>query len=263
MKVKIKGLKLNYKVDGLGAPVVLLHGWGETSDTVKNLTDMFSMTNTVYTLDLPGFGLSEAPDKSWDIYDYEDCVTKFIQAMNLNDVILAGHSMGGAIAICLAYSRLVPIKGLFLIDAAGVRDKEVSKTKIFNKLKVFFYKLGKFIIKILPLMPKKKEKILNKLQRKTASEDYLNAKGVMRNTFVKVLNNDLQYAMAKVVCPSVLIWGENDTATPLDEAQIMNGLIRNSKLKIIRGAGHFPFLDKPEEVYDIITKEIRRMNSMR
>lgn len=261
MKIKIKGLKLNYKVDGLGSPVVIIHGWGEDSNTVRNLTEMFAQTNTVYTLDLPGFGLSEIPDKSWDIYDYEDCVTKFIQAMNLDNVILVGHSVGGAIAICLAYSRLVPIKGLFLVDAAGVRNKP-GKKNIINKAKVIFYKIVKFLIKLLPLVAKKKEKLLNKLQRKTASEDYLNAKGVMRNTFVKILNNDLQYAMAKVVQPSVLIWGDQDTATPLDEAQIMNGLIRNSKLKIIRGAGHFPFLDKPEETYEIIQKELRRINSL-
>ncbi|MCQ2979491.1 MAG: alpha/beta hydrolase [Clostridia bacterium] len=261
MKIKIKGLKLNYKIDGLGSPVVILHGWGEDSNTVKNLTDMFSLTNTVYTLDLPGFGLSETPDKSWDIYDYEDCVTKFIQAMNLENVILVGHSMGGAIAICLAYSRLVSIKALFLVSAAGVRNKP-GKKSIINKLKVILYKVVRGLIKILPLVAKKKEKLLNKLQRMTASEDYINAKGVMRNTFVKVLNNDLQYAMAKVVQPSVLIWGDLDTATPLDEAQIMNGLIRNSKLKIVRGTGHFPFLDNPNEVYEIISKELRRINSL-
>ena len=80
----------------------------------------------------------------------------------------------------------------------------------------------------------------------------------MRNTFVKVIHNDLQYAMAKVLAPTVLIWGDSDTATPIDEAQIMNGLIRNSKLKIVRGAGHFPFIDKPDEVYEIIRKELRR-----
>lgn len=259
MKIKIKGLKVNYKVDGLGSPVVIIHGWGEDSNTVNNLSQMFAQTNTVYTLDLPGFGLSEVPDKSWDIYDYEDLVTKFIKAMNLENVILVGHSMGGAIAICLAYSRLISIKGLFLVDAAGVRNKP-NKQNIVNKLKVFLYKVVKFLIKILPLVAKKKEKLLNRMQRKTASADYLAVKGVMRNTFVKVLNNDLQYAMAKVVQPTVLIWGEHDTATPLDEAQIMNGLIRNSKLKIIREAGHFPFIDKPEEVYEIITKELRRIN---
>ena len=220
---------------------------------------MFAQTNTVYTIDLPGFGLSEEPDKSWDIYDYEDLVTKFIQYFSLDNVILVGHSLGGAIAICIAYSRIVPVRALFLVDSAGVRHKEMNLKTIMKKVKVMGYKFGKVCINLLPLVPKKKEKILKRLQRKTASSDYLAAKGVMRSTFVKVLNNDLQYAMAKVIAPTVLIWGEKDTATPLDEAQIMNGLIRNSKLKIIRETGHFPFIDKPEEVYEIISKELRRL----
>lgn len=259
MKVKIKGLKINYKVDGAGTPVLIIPGWGEPLETVNNLTQMFAQTNMVYTIDLPGQGLSEAPDKSWDIYDYEDLVTKFIQHFNLDDLIIVGHSLGGAIAISIAYSRIIKVRGLFLVDAAGVRVKDGNSFKKFVKnFKVYGYKTGKFFIKILPLLPKKKEKILRRLARKTSSADYLNTPQNMKSTFVKVIHNDLQYAMAKVITPTVLIWGDRDTATPIDEAQIMNGLIRNSKLKIVRGAGHYPFLDKPEEVYEIVRKELRR-----
>ena len=156
----------------------------------------------------------------------------------------------------MAYTRLVNIKSIILIDSAGVRKKSSDKKK---KAKVMTFKTLKLFVNILPIHKKKKEKMINKLRRKFGSQDYQNISGVMRDTFVKVINNDLQYAFEKVIVPVVLIWGENDTATPLEDAQIMNGTMPNSRLKIIKNAGHFPFLDQVDEFKEVLSSEIRRL----
>jgi len=255
MKVQVKGLKVNYSVYGKGDPVILLHGWGSEISTMKNVIDIFSETNKVYAIDLPGFGLSEKPDKAWDLFDYEDLVTKFIEHFELDNIILVGHSFGGAISICLAYSRLVNIQALYLIDAAGIR-RQVSLT---SKLKMYGFKALKKFVCVLPITKRKKEKLINRVRIKIGSSDYLNATGVMRDTLVKVVNCDLQDLMDKILTSTSIIWGEDDFATPLESAQLMNVLIRNSKLKIIKNAGHFPFIENLEEFSDALRSEIRRV----
>jgi pimeloyl-ACP methyl ester carboxylesterase len=84
---------------------------------------------------------------------------------------------------------------------------------------------------------------LESYRKKTGSQDYRNASGVMRATLVKLVNEDLRHLLPAVDAPTLLLWGENDTDTPLASGQIMQQLIPQAQLIIFTNAGHFPFLD--------------------
>lgn len=93
------------------------------------------------------------------------------------------------------------------------------------------------------------QRYLDRYRQKVGSSDYKNLSGTMRGTFIKVVNEDLKKFMPSIQAPTLLIWGELDTATPLKDAKIMNKLIPDSGLVVLKGCGHYSFLDN---YYDFI-----------
>ena len=120
-------------------------------------------------------------------------------------------------------------------------------------MKTSLYKAGKWFLKITGQTKK-----LEELQNRSGSEDYRNAKGVMRPTFVKVVNDDVSPILNKVVCPVLLVWGEYDTAVPLEMGRQMEREMPDAGLAIFEGDDHFAYWHQPERfnrVLDIFLKE--------
>lgn len=150
--------------------------------------------------------------------------------------ILLGHSFGGRVGILFASRNSVD--KLILVDAAGVKPKR----SLNYYLKVYSYKCMKRIIYLIY----GKERGNAKLSKRVAgSADYRNASMRMRSILSKVVNEDLKSVMPKIKASTLLVWGENDTATPVGDAKIMERLISDAGLVVFPGAGHYSFLDNP------------------
>ena len=241
MFIEIENIKLNYKVQGTGVPVVLLHGWGHSVKTFERLQNFLSEFCCVYSLDLPGFGESSEPATPWDTYDYCRIVEKFVASFHLENCALIGHSLGGSISII--YATRNPVSKLILLNSAGVRRPNSPK----KLCKAFIAKLIKGITS-LPGISAYQEKILNGFRFRFGSEDYRSASRKMQQILSRVLKDDLRYLMPKVKAPTLLIWGDRDTATPIKDAKIMERLIPDAGLVVYPGVGHFTFLDRAGEV---------------
>ena len=248
LNITIKGIATNYITEGNGEPLLILPGWGATSAVYNLIVKQLSEKFKVSVLDLPGFGITPEPSEPWGIDDYADFVTEFIKEMGIESLAMAGHSYGGRIIINLC-SRDLPfeINRVILIDSAGSKNplsKEAQKKQAkYKKIKKLFGK--KPFITLFPGM-------VEKLQKKYGSSDYANASPVMRQTLVKSVSQDYTDKIPNITQEALLIWGELDTATPLSDALTMNKLIKNSKLEVIKGAGHFPFIDAPFEFRKIL-----------
>jgi len=247
MFVEIDGLKIFYNIDGNGYPVILLHGWGANSDSLYPLYNYLKNNYYVINLDLPGFGRSDIPLKSLNGEDYKNIILKFINHLNLKNYTIIGHSFGGRIGIRIAKENPIELKSLILIDSAGIREKKKVKQKISESTFKF---LKKMVLKTIK--GKNQEKFLDKLRNIFGSTDYKSQKGVMRETLVKVVNEDLTSYLKDIKTKTLIIWGEKDKELPVKHAYIMNSLIKNSKLVIIKNAGHFPFLDNLIKVLNSI-----------
>ena len=94
--------------------------------------------------------------------------------------------------------------------------------------------------------------MLERVRAYFGSADYNAAPPVLRQTLVKVVNEDLTRFLPHLACPTLLIWGEKDTATPLSDAKLMEKLVPDAGLCVIRGAGHFSFVERPGEVHAIV-----------
>jgi pimeloyl-ACP methyl ester carboxylesterase len=230
--------------------ILILPGWGATSAVYTHISKQLSEKFTVYVLDLPGFGVTKEPSEPWSVDDFTDLVSEFIKKNNLNNFTIMGHSYGGRIIIKLC-NRINPftIKKVVLVDSAGIKNplsaEQQKKQNQYKKLKKIFQ--HKLLISLFP-------KAVEKIQKKYGSSDYASASPVMRGTLVKSVSEDLSDLIPSITQEALLIWGENDTATPVSNALTMNKLIKNSKIEIIENAGHFPFLDQPFEFRKIIKK---------
>lgn len=238
-----KDVNIHFTVTGNpnGKSLVLLHGWGSDLRTFDPIAAPLEKKFKLYKIDLPGFGKSDPPKKVWGIEDYTVFLEEFVSEHTVKSPILLAHSFGGRIA--LLYASRNRVHKLILIDAAGIKPKR----KLNYYIKVYAYKLSKRAFPLFLGKEKAKQKI-NQTREQTGSADYNQASGIMRNILVKVVNEDLKYVMPKIEAPTLLIWGENDTATPVKDAQYMEKKIKDCGLAILKNAGHFSFLDKAYEV---------------
>lgn len=245
MYIIIDGLKINYIDEGKGNDVLLLHGWGGSIQTMIPIFNILKDKFRVVAVDLPGFGESDNPFTPWNSYDYAKCIYKFTEKLNLKELIIFGHSHGGRISIILSSEYNLARKQI-LIDSAGI----IPKRSIIYYTKVYWFKLLKKIYLSLP--SKNKEEKLNNFYKKYGSKDYRDSDGVMRQTMVRVINDDLFDLLKKIKAPTLLIWGENDEDTPVYMGKIMEENIPDSGLVVLKGAGHYSYIDNYEQFRAII-----------
>ncbi len=241
--IEINNLKIAYQVDGKGTPVILLHGWGAEANTFRYLYDRLLATHQIYALDLPGFGLSETPPNAWDASDYAKLLTIFIDKLNIDKAHLIGHSYGGRISIVLAAEEPEKVDKLILVDSAGI----IPPRTIKYYFRIGVAKMGRLIRYCGPPGKQLADSIANRV----GSKDYQEA-GAMRATLVKSVNQNLRPLLPKIQAPTLLIWGEKDTDTPVSFGKIMQDEIPNAELIILKDAGHFSFLDQPEQFYQTV-----------
>jgi len=242
--VLINDIKVNYKTTGEGNDVLLLHGWGCSLEIWKTLQCQLETKFRVTSIDFPGFGKSDEPKEVWGVEEYTQCTELLIKKLGLKDPILIGHSFGGRVSILLA-SRNSNIKKVVLTDSAGVKPQntKISVSRVFSKMKKMSTKI---------IGEKMTEKLVRPFANSLASEDYKNASGIMKEILKKVVDEDLQSEMPKIKASTLLIWGENDTATPVSDAKIMEKLIPDSGLVVFKGCTHYSFLENPGYYFTVV-----------
>jgi len=241
-KTRLDGIDLNYYDRGSGEAVVFLHGWGSDFSVFRPFLDRLADGRRVCAPNLPGFGGSQEPPAAWGVGDYADFVAAFLKTLGIDDAVLIGHSFGGRVIIKLAARDALPfrVSKIILVNSAGIRRKRTAGQKI--RLAVY-----RCVRKILSLsfLEKNFPGVLEAWRRKNGSADYRNASPRMRECFVRVVNEDLTPFLSSIPCPSLLVWGDNDAETPIDDARIMERLIPDAGLVTLKNAGHYSFLDQP------------------
>lgn len=239
-RIEIDGVSLHYRDSGETElqPVIVMHGWGCTCDTVASIAALFKGKMRVLNVDLPGHGQSSEPPAVWGIEEFTSLIEKFISRLELRKPALVGHSFGGRISLLLS-SRNNTGKVL-LVDSAGIKPQR----SFTYYRKVYTFKAMKHIVRFF-FGKNRGEDILDRMRAKNGSSDYRNSTPRMRAIMSKCVNEDIRHVMPMIKAPVLLVWGEEDTATPLSDAKIMEGLIPDAGLVTFPGCGHYSFLDNP------------------
>ena len=238
-RYRYNGIELSYSIEGEGDAVVLLHGWGCDKSIWKSSIEVLSSSFCVVAVDFAGFGSSQEPDSVWGVEEYTSSVEALLRELGIISPILVGHSFGGRVSIL--YASRNDVKRVVLTDAAGVKPRR----SFTYYRKVYTYKLLK---RALPLLigDKKAQMLLDQRRSKSGSSDYNRATPMMRAILSKCVNEDLCGVMPKIKAPTLLFWGDKDTATPITDAYKMERLIPDAGIVVAEGAGHFAFLERPE-----------------
>jgi len=252
-KISINGLEINYKIYSpliwkKGSCVLILHGWGGTSDSWARVQKILAKQGyRVIVPDFPGFGKSKTPPEAWGLKEYSDFILNFIEAIGLKKFSLLGHSFGGRIAVKFAVTEPERIKGLILCDAAGIKPKPGFKTRLIFTLA----RIGNavFTPKILARFKDGARNLFYIFLRK---RDYMKADDTMKETIKKVLREDLLPELPQIKSKTLLIWGEIDKLVPLKYGYIFKEKIINSELIILPKIGHSPHLEVPKKLAEII-----------
>ena len=233
----IKGVNINYIDYGSGDnTLVLLHGWGQNIEMMKPIGDKFKKNNRIIILDLPGFGNSEEPSFIWTINDYTEAIYELLASIKANNIILIGHSFGGKIA--LEYASKYKVEKLILFGSPFKKaiQKLSLKTRLLKKLKK------------VPIL-----KNLEKFAKKhMGSKDYRDASEIMRKIMVQHVNLDITNDVKKIKCPTIILWGDNDEAVPLNDAYELEKLIPDSAVILYPGCTHYAYLENLPKTISII-----------
>lgn len=247
MKIVIDGLNINYIDEGKGQPLLMLHGWGSSTVAYGGIINVLKDKFRCIALDFPGCGESDIMPRAWTLDDYTDFVKKFIDALDLHDPIMFGHSHGGRVTLKMAADKTVNPKKIILLDSAGLIPKKSLKQKIRQRN-------FKIIKKVLTskALGGKGDALLEKARNHYGSADYNAAPPVLRQTLVNLVNQDIRELLPAITASTLLIWGENDTATPLSDAKIIESLIKDCGLCVIENTGHWSFIENPTLAHAII-----------
>ncbi|KKS73817.1 MAG: alpha/beta superfamily hydrolase/acyltransferase [Parcubacteria group bacterium GW2011_GWA2_42_80] len=241
MKVIVNGLAVEYQDDGNGPIMLLLHGWQDNLHTFDIIVHELAMTYRVIRIDLPGFGQSEFPKSTWQLSDYINFVKVFIEKLSIKVDVLIGYSFGGRIVIKGVAENVFNPKKIILIASAGISNSK-STRRLFYK---FAAKIGKFLTYTTPLYFYRNG--LKKILYDKADSDYMNS-GALGGTYLKIISEDLSKYASQIRVPCLLIWGRDDSTTPLADGDKFSKLIKNSRIKIFDNAGHFVHQERAGEV---------------
>ena len=188
----------------------------------------FSRYFKVYAFDFQGFGENKGMSYPYSLDDYVYQLKNFIEDRKIIKPNIIAHSFGGRVALKTAYNYPKLLNKLVLTGSAGLKPKpsfckSVKKTT-FKLLKPF---------------------LSEKARLKFFSKDYISLDETMRQSFIKIVNEHLDYTLSKIYNESLIIFGKDDKETPIYMAKKLNDGLKNSRLHIIDGAGHFCFIDKP------------------
>jgi len=235
-------------------PIVILHGWGLSGKTFIPLTEELKKCGyRVWTPDLPGFGESGMPERPLTLTDYAHFLDEYLKKNRIKHPILIGQSFGGRVS--LKYNQLHPksVRALILSGTPGFTPIPKKKLLLFIALA----KIGKLLFSIPPLSLFQ-DAVRRWYYYAVGAKEFFRAEGAMRETFKRIVQEDLVASMEVVDIPTLLLWGEYDIIVPVSIAERMHQVIAGSELIVIPEADHgVPF--KQPEVFASYVKRFLKL----
>ena len=242
-KLTHAGTDLHYLVYGQGLRrVVLLHGWGCGSSTMQPVGEALQQDLQVLAVDFPPFGESGRPAEPWGVPEYAAALRALLEQEHFTPCSVIAHSFGARVAIWLASEDAALFDRLILTGAAGLKkapsEESRRRSERYRRVRKALETAGK-----VPFLKKAAERGLEAAVQKYGSADYRALDPEMRKTFVKVISLDLADRLPRIAQPTLLIWGESDTETPLSMGEAMEKAIPDAGLVKLPG-GHFAFAEQ-------------------
>ncbi|HEX6726819.1 MAG TPA: alpha/beta fold hydrolase [Nitrospira sp.] len=264
VQAKINGITLAYDDQGTGLHIVFLHAFplnrAMWTEQVKALSSQFR----AITIDLRGHGESDAPLWHYTLDQAADDVVGLLDHLSIRQAVFVGHSMGGYVLFALYRKYADRVQGLVLADTRAQADTAEGKEARFQMAQIA-YKNGPSAIADIML-----PKLLSPATIQTRPELVRRVRTMIEGTQVSGIAGDLM-AMAErpdsiallnqITCPTQIVVGEQDLATPPSDAKLMADRIPDARLTIIPGAAHLSNMEQPglfnETIRSVVSNVMR------
>ena len=244
MIFELDGARMYYERRGEnGRPLVLLHGWGGSNESMAPLMRDLSGDHRVLALDFPGHGKSPEPPEPWSVTQYCGITRALMEKEGFQGADIIAHSFGGRVSLMLAAEYPEMVGRLLLTGCAGIPNRPDNKLSARTRAYKALRKLADNAV-TRRICASRVDSWREALIQKFGSADYKALTPSMRRTFNLVLQQDLTGCLEKITAPTLLIWGENDTATPIWMGEKMEKEIKDAALIRFENAGHFAYLDQ-------------------
>ena len=256
--VEIDGVALHYQQTGLGRPLIFIHGLLEDYRIWRHITPGLTYGNTVYELDLMGFGLSEKPqDKTYDLDTYLAQLTAYIENFHLENIILAGHDFGAVIAAAYAIQTPANVHKLILMSAPiSAHESLPLNIRLLGVPLIGSLLSGDWFLKrILQEGVFDKQAMSDAMVKQYLEpfEDDPGARAALHKflrefDLDRVVEEDILPNLSALTMPTLLLYGGQDQFTSMDVARELDVAIPSADLQVVTRSGHFILEDRPEDV---------------
>ncbi len=239
----MKGLRIYYESEGNGLPLCLIHGAASTHSIWKNQIKVFSAGYRVIAPDLPGHGRSGPFDDSSriSIRQYAGHVREFLETLGVEEAVMVGHSMGGAVCIQLVLDSPWVVRGLGLINTGA---KLRVSPHLLSALREDFR--GTMEKGWESMFGEKGKRILHCLEG--LKEEMVGIDPVVGVADFEACDEfDCRERLGEIEKPTLIIGGTEDILTPPWYQDYLHKRIKNSVLVIMGGVGHLSMVEDPEE----------------
>ena len=258
--IEIEGMNVHYRDEGEGQAIVLLHGTGASLHTWDKWTAELKKSYRVIRLDLPAYGLTGPhPENKYSLPDYSSFLNSFVDSIGVDNFILSGNSLGGAIAWYYTTEYQNKVKLLSLLDPGGFYNKEKQSPLVFRLArapginKILRYVTPRFFIKnTLKEVYYDKTKLTDK---KIDTYRDLILRENNRESFINRTNSspvDYTQRLKSIIIPAQIIWGNEDEWISVDNAKLFSEALPNNRVDIMKETGHLPMEERPYESLELL-----------
>jgi len=256
--VEKDGVKLFYRVDGDGKPVVLIHGAWSTHRWWDPIIRLLSKKYMTVAVDVRGHGDSTKLEKPSSIKEFAEDLHYLLRELGFDEVVLMGHSMGGMISMQYALDHPDRVKGLILVSTTPRSGGHLKYYLLYFLAKLKLVSYEKMLAKTLremfhPSTPKETVEWAIEEMLRTSLEDFMKITKSIKGF-------DITYSLEEIRQPTLIIVGEKDSVTPLDRSRLLHAKIPNSRLVVVEECDHTVILDRPERIVEETKKFLEEIN---
>jgi pimeloyl-ACP methyl ester carboxylesterase len=248
-KVVVNGISLAYARHGKGTPLVLLHGYPLDHTIWDQLIPLLENKADLILPDLRGFGASDAPESDYSIADMAADVAALMEHLQVKQAAIAGHSMGGYIA--LAFARAYPIRlgGLGLVSSQAVADTPEGRQKRFDGAEQIKLQGVKVVADSMPARLTSDSALQAALREVILRQPPQGLIGALKAMAGRPDSTSILPGFDFEV---VMVHGLDDGMIPVERAQEVQKMVPRGKLAMISAVGHMPMMKAPQKTADAL-----------
>lgn len=262
-----------YRVAGDGPPIVLIHGMLNSSSHWRSVAQNLANEYTVIAPDLIGHGDSAAPRGDYSLGAHAASIRDLLAAIGIDRATIVGHSLGGGVAMQFFYQFPQRVERLALISSGGLgrevkpmlRTAALPGVSLALALTIRPRLLGALAQSGARLRDRGVEagvymqaaaRALRPLQSAGARQAFLHTlRSVIDVHGQRVSATDRLYLLEAL--PTMIVWGERDNTIPLEHGRAAHQAIPHSRFRTLAGAAHFPHLDDPDGLSELLREFMR------